>query len=470
MTRRFHAFVIFAEMRTGSNHLEESLNGLDDIQCHGELFNPTFIGHHNRFEYLGFDLNRRERDPVGLVDAMIAQGGPLPGFRFFHDHDPRVLDRVLADARIAKVLLTRNPLDSYVSRKIATATGQWRLTDLKHAKTDKITFDEAEFVRMLADWSGFRDTLRRGLQTSGQTLFPIRYEDINDIDVLNGLAGFLGSAHSLPEASQRLKRQNPGAVEDKVANARDMVASLARIDRFGLDRVLDGEVPRAPGVSGFVAHPETGLLLLPVAGGPTRVLLDWMAGIGDVGRDALLTGMTQKDLRKWMRAHPGFVSFSVVRHPLHRLLRAYHGVQQGQSARSEEIRSVLSTRYNVPLAEGGCPSVPDLMAFAAFLKGHLQGQTSLRAMADWATQAALLQAAAHVVLPQRIIREGDAGVELAGLAESVGVEAPEYPGDPTHDALSQQVIGDSDLQKAVFDTYRKDYVQFGFAQTPSVSG
>jgi LPS sulfotransferase NodH len=51
MTRRFDAFVIFAEMRTGSNHLEESLNGLDDIQCHGELFNPTFIGHHNRFEF-----------------------------------------------------------------------------------------------------------------------------------------------------------------------------------------------------------------------------------------------------------------------------------------------------------------------------------------------------------------------------------------------------------------------------------
>jgi hypothetical protein len=57
-----------------------------------------------------------------------------------------VLDRVLPDPRIAKVLLTRNPLDSYVSRKIASETGQWRLTDLKHAKPRKITFDEAEFA------------------------------------------------------------------------------------------------------------------------------------------------------------------------------------------------------------------------------------------------------------------------------------------------------------------------------------
>jgi LPS sulfotransferase NodH len=266
MARRFEAFVIFAEMRTGSNHLEESLNGLADIECHGEVFNPTFIGHHNRFEFLGYDLARRERDPVGLVDAMIARGDTLPGFRFFHDHDPRVLDRVLDDPRIAKVLLTRNPLDSYVSRRIATETGQWRLTDLKHSRSGKIDFDAAGFARMLDDWSAFRDRLRRGLQVTGQTTFHIRYEDINDADILNGLAAFLGSSHRLSAASDRLKRQNPGGIEDKVANVPEMTAALARIDRFGLDRVTDGEVPRAPGVSGFVAHPEAGLLFLPVAG------------------------------------------------------------------------------------------------------------------------------------------------------------------------------------------------------------
>jgi hypothetical protein len=328
MDRRFDAFVIFAEMRTGSNHLEESLNGLEDIACHGEVFNPTFIGHHNRFEFLGYDLRRRERDPVGLVDAMIAQGGTLPGFRFFHDHDPRVLDRVLDDPRIAKVLLTRNPLDSYVSRKIASDTGQWRLTDLKHSRSGKIAFDGVEFERMLHDWAAFRDRLRRGLQVTGQTAFHMRYEDINDADVLNGLAAFLGSRHRLSAASDRLKRQNPGGIEDKVANVPEMTAALARIDRFGLDRVTDGEVPRAPGVSGFVAHPEAGLLFLPVAGSVIDPVLDWMGGIGGVGREGLVTGMTQKDLRKWMRSHPGFCSFAVLRHPVLRTIQAYRALQQ----------------------------------------------------------------------------------------------------------------------------------------------
>jgi hypothetical protein len=318
MTRRFDAFVIFAEMRTGSNHLEESLNGLDDIQCHGELFNPTFIGHHNRFEFLGFDLDRRERDPIGLIDAMIARTGPLPGFRFFHDHDPRVLDRVLDDARIAKVLLTRNPLDSYVSRKIASATGQWRLTDLKHAKTGKITFDELEFTQMLDDWSGFRNTLRRGLQATGQTLFPIRYEDINDVEVLNGLAAFLGSEHRLSAASRRLKRQNPGKIEDKVANVPGHDGS-PRADR----PVRSGACNRWRG-----AATRRGVIRFRGASGGTasvhsrrrrsgrRQCSIGCPGLAVSGATRLVTGMTQKDLRKWMRSQPGFVQFQrSLRHP-----------------------------------------------------------------------------------------------------------------------------------------------------------
>src|SRR6056297_3573060 len=130
MSDRFEAFVIFAEMRTGSNYLEATLNDLPDIDCKGELYNPTFMGHHTTFEMHGIDMDRREQAPLDLLEAVIRNAGDdaLPGFRFFHDHDPRVLERVLPDPRIAKVILTRNPLDSYVSRRIASETGQWRLT------------------------------------------------------------------------------------------------------------------------------------------------------------------------------------------------------------------------------------------------------------------------------------------------------------------------------------------------------
>ena len=141
--RRFDAFVMFAEMRTGSNHLEESLNSLPDVICYGEVYNPVFLGQHNRFDLLGYDMDRREADPIGLLDAIMAQSDGLPGLRLFHDHDARVVARVLPDPRIAKIILTRNPLDSYVSRKIASETGQWRLTDARHHKTARIRFDLA---------------------------------------------------------------------------------------------------------------------------------------------------------------------------------------------------------------------------------------------------------------------------------------------------------------------------------------
>jgi LPS sulfotransferase NodH len=462
MARRFDAFVMFAEMRTGSNHLEESLNALPDVTCHGEVFNPTFVGHHNRHELFGFDMARRERDPLGLLRALIDGTEGLPGFRFFHDHDPRVVEAVLSDPRIAKVILTRSPLDAYVSRKIASATGQWRLTDMKHARTSKVEFDPAEFDAMLQDWADFRDLVRRGLQVTGQSAFHIRYDDINDVEVLNGLAAFLGSDHRLPTASKRLKRQNPGSLRDKVANYPEMEVALAGMDRFGADRLVDGETPRAPGVPGFVAHPEVGLLFLPVAGAPEDSVLDWMGAIGGVGRSALLTGMSQKDLRIWMRSHPGFATFSVLRHPLPRAFRAYELLRMSGDSSSGETRAILKDRYNVPFSDGPSASRDDFAAFISFLKGNLSGQTSLRIAPEWATQMAILQGAAHVVLPQRIVLEDEAADVLGHLALSRGIDAPDLAPEPVPGEAVLRAMLDKPLARAVFDAYRRDYVHFGF--------
>lgn len=465
MGRRFDAFVLFAEMRTGSNHLEETLNTLDDVACHGELFNPTFIGHQNQFSFRGHDLPRRERDPMGLIAAL--RDGPemLPGFRYFHDHDPRVLDPVLSDARIAKVILTRNPLDSYISRKIAAATGQWRLTDLKHARTARATFDPDEFESMLRDWATFRDHVRRALQTTGQTPFHIRHEDINDVDVLNGLAAFLGSEGRLSAVSDRLKRQNPGSPRDKVDNPAEMEAALVRMDRFGLGRVIEDEAPRPPGVPGFIAHPDRGLLILPVAGGPTGALRDWLAGIGGVGRDALLTGMTQKDLRIWMRRHPGFVSLSVVRDPAMRVLQAYDRMARATEPRMVERRSILASRYAVPFAEDGAADAPALLAFAEVLKGNLAGQTSFGTLPDWATQTSILQGAAQVALPHRILREEDAREGLAALASGLGLDAPAFGAADRPAMETGAVLRDEAFVKVVETVYRRDYIQFGYPLT-----
>jgi hypothetical protein len=164
-----------------------------------------------------------------------------------------------------------------------------------------------------------------------------------------------------------------------VANVRDMVAALARIDRFGLDRVTDGEVPRPPGASGFVAHPEAGLLFLPVAGrsGRASARLDGRHRRCRAGRASHRhdpEGPAQMD------AHaPRFREFQ---------RRATSDAASGRGLSRPAARAigakrrdtgVLATRYKLRLGQdaetvdGHGP-----LAFAAFLKGHLKGQTSLR--------------------------------------------------------------------------------------------
>jgi hypothetical protein len=471
MSDRFDAFVIFAEMRTGSNYLEATLNDLPDLNCLGEVYNPTFVGHHNTFEMHGIDMNRREEKPLDLLDAILGNAGDaLPGFRFFHDHDPRVLDRILPDPRIAKVILTRNPLESYVSRRIATETGQWRLTDMKHQKSAKVEFRLWEFESMLEDLQSFQIRLQRGLQTTGQAAFYIRYEDINNVEVVNGLARFLGSNHALEATNSKLKKQNPSDLSQKVENYDHMVRSLARLDRFDLSRTPNFEPARHAAVPGFVLMPETGLMFMPIRGAAVDPVKDWMAGLEGIGADKLLTGLKQKDIRQWMRKHPGHRSFTVLRHPLERAYHVFNScILPADRPAYANIRRVLKNRYNLPIPKDGL--IPGyyadqhkeaFIAFLNFLKGNLAGQTSLKVEQIFASQTALIQGMANFALPDRILREEELIEDLPKLAKAQGRDGAEFDMALPEEPFALAEINDSEIESLIFDIYRKDFLNFGF--------
>jgi LPS sulfotransferase NodH len=469
--RRFDAFVLFAEMRTGSNYLEDNLNALPDVTCYGEVYNPTFLGHHNQFELMGYDMDRREADPLGLLERIIDKTKGVPGFRLFHDHDDRVVDRVLPDPRIAKVILTRNPLDSYVSRKIATATGQWRLTDAKNRKSAQIRFDAEEFAELTDQLAGFQDRLRRGLQLGGQGAFLIRYEDINDAEVLNGLAAFIGSEGRIEAASNKLKRQNPGDLSEKVENYDEMIAALRDVDRFGLTASPDAEPTRGAAVPGFVAHPEAGLLFQPIKGAPEQAVLDWMGEIGGVGREGLLRKMTQKDLKQWMKDHPGYRSFTVLRHPVKRAYVSFNRfILPDDRPAYADPRKILRQRYKLPIppnAPGdGWTAEEQKAAFAGFLeflKANLAGQTSVRIDPAWASQAAIIQGFGQVAQPHHLLREEEMATALPELARAAGVsDVPEPRTEGVPGAVPLAKVYDGKIEKAAIDAYRRDYLTLGF--------
>ncbi len=471
MPPRFHSFVVLAEMRTGSNFLEASLNELPGVACHGEVFNPLFVGHAGQTERFGVSLAMREAEPQLMLRRMREAGPALNGFRYFHDHDPRVAEMVLTDPGCAKIHLTRNPLDSYLSLKIATATGQWMLRDDKNRRTAKVRFDAADFARYLATIQSAQDRIRRTLQTTGQTAFAIRYDDLGDVAVLNGLAAWLGVEARLAAPSAALRRQNAPDPLERVTNPDEMAEALARIDRFDLARTPSLEPPRGGAIPTWVAAPRAPLIFQPVRGGPVAEVETWLAALDGAAPDRLIRDFTQKTLRAWRRQNPGYRTFTVVRHPLLRAHAVFSTLILPAAGGYPQLREALRRHHAVPLPEGdpgpgwtAAEHRAAFLAFLRFLKANLAGQTSIRIDGAWASQEAVVQGMAQAQTPDRVIRETQLAQGLAQLAAEIGRPPPPPPapaGDPGPVPLA--AIHGCDLEEAARAAYARDYLAFGFA-------
>jgi LPS sulfotransferase NodH len=470
MTNRFDYFVVFAEMRTGSNFLEANLNAFENIACHGEAFNPHFLGYPKTTEILGVSQDTRDADPKQLLKEIRKSGGVMNGFRYFHDHDPRVLDPILNDEKCAKIVLTRNPLDSYVSWKIAQETGQWKLTDSKSRKDGKAEFDGEEFAGHLEALQAFQIMLLNRLQTSGQTAFYIAYEDLQSVDVMNGLARYLGVDEALQGLDKNLKKQNPSHISEKVKNFDEMEQALSGLDLFNLTRTPNFEPRRGPSIPTYVTAAEAPLLYLPMQSGPEAKVLQWMADVDGVTRSDLRTKLSQKDLRQWKRKNGLHRSFTVLRHPLERAHRAYcHRILNSEAGSYSALRQTLRRRYALPISE----SMPDasydkvahragFFAFLSFLKGNLAGQTAIRVDADWCTQVQALQGFGEFALPDRVIREADLEEELGQIAAQIGVKMPPLTTDEDQSSFTLADIYDAEIETLARDVYQRDYMMFGF--------
>lgn len=459
---KFTSFVLFAEMRTGSNFLEANLNLLPGVQCLGEVFNPHFIGKKDQTEMFGVDLALREQDPGLLLRRLRNKGEGLTGFRYFHDHDPRILNDLLEDPLCAKIILTRNPIDSYVSWKIAQATGQWKLTNIKNLKTAQARFDGDEFERHMEALQAFQIRLMHGLQTSGQTAFYIDYDDLQDVAVLNGLAVFLGVEGRLAAPDETLKKQNPAEITDKVVNPGQMEAALARLDRFNLSRTPNFEPRRPAAIPSFVAAAGAPLIYMPMRAGPEAQVRDWLSRLG---RGGVIDDFVQKTLRQWKRAHPGHRSFTVIRHPL---LRAHVAFREMiVTGRLADQRKILMQAHKAdlpPVGQGFADLDQHRAAFLTFLrfaKLSVGGQTGQKVDPHWASQSAVLQGFGNFQPADLVVREDRLAEGLAYLAGELGLNAPA----PATDTMAQEALAEiwtPEMEGAAQEAYTRDYMGFGF--------
>lgn len=465
MTCAFRSFVIFAEMRTGSNLLEATLNRVKKVTCFGEAFNPYMMGWPDKDELLGVTRAEREADPMPLLAKVFDRPGHLSGFRYFHDHDPRVFDAIIDNHDCAKIVLTRNPLDSYVSTRLAWQTNQWKLNETENPIAASVPYEAAEFQQILAETETFQLRLMHRLQSSGQTAFWLGYEDLRDGDVLTGMLHWLGRTdiERLDPARDQVP-QNPRELADKVSNFKEMQADLARLDPFGLRKIPNFEPRRGPSVPSFVGcEAGAGILHMPVQGGPTETVQGWLGALGKTE-----TRFTQSTLRQWKRARSGHRSFAVLRHPLH---RAWDAFLQLLTAAKPELRDLMRKVHrvalppDVSLAEMDDEQTARSFAdFLGFLRRSLSGQTTLPVHPNWASQSEVIAGFARFAQPDMLIREARLIDDLAFLCQQAGIndmredrlEIESYPDFLQDDALIQSA-------KAA---YLRDYIAFGFDDCP----
>lgn len=450
----FRSFVILGAMRTGSNLLEQSLNAVPDVFCHGELFNPAFVGYPKGDPPFGLTCDARDDDPLAVL-ARLGSAPGLNGFRFFPGHDPRALIAVLEDRTCAKIILSRNPAESFVSLAIARKTDQWKLGDVRNRRSERVRFDEAEFHRYIDGLVDFRKRVRESLQTSGQTAFQLDYSDLRTSGVIEGLLRFLGITADAPRAARSLVPQNPEPLAEKVTNSREMEAVLARTDPYALSHLPDFEVRRGPGVPNFIAAGAAPILFVPVLAGPTERVEGWMQAFGALQRD-----FSQASLRSWMRATGPHRRFTVLRHPLLRAFAAYEHLMLTEA--EPDLRDQVARRYKIGTVRKGVVGRAGFAAFLRFLKANLNGQTPMRTDARWASQTAVLQGFQTFAPPDLVAREDRLQADLDGLCATVGVPCPPLPDSSSDLAVRLAAIYEGEMEKLARQAYARDYVNFGF--------
>ena len=306
-----------------------------------------------------------------------------------------MIDFAARDPNCAKIILTRSPIDSFISLEIAQETGQWMLVKDENRRVAKMRFDPEKYERYLARRAAHYAFIRRAAQEAGQPVFEIDYDDLADLAIMNGVARFVGSAEVKARTPDKIRRQNPAAWEDKVENAAALRAYAAA---HGLSAPAKDPEPKPKfGALGeMIASKTFDAIYAPIPGagmGEFRKALTEAAGAAGDADARLATGMKEKHLirRRWRGA---FV-FSFVRHPAERL----HDVFIRRIARAEGdaytmVQMMMARDHRGP-GPGEMASSPDALlagfdAFISFVEANLGGRTALRVDPAWTPQSTLL--------------------------------------------------------------------------------
>lgn len=228
------AFLLVGMMRSGSNLLERQLNLLPDLRCHGELFNNAFIGftHEQAGRPAGYtrdNPNARNVDEDGFIEKVDrACDRRVIGLRLFLDHSAAMTSRLLYDRNVAKVVLSRNLLEAYISLETARETGVWLTTEAARTPPKPVKVDINKLVTFALRQSLYYNDVQTVLHQTGQRYLQVDYNEAKNLAKLNEIARFVGSEHQFQSVAEPIQKQNPGSLEERIADFPKLLEELKR--------------------------------------------------------------------------------------------------------------------------------------------------------------------------------------------------------------------------------------------------
>ena len=239
-------FVIITYQRTGSTFLSLTLNGLEGVICHSELFNNgkqafinsifdtgllpkiTFLD-----KILGTDsaeklFKFKSKQPIKFLEHIYEQDAHAIGFKIFPGQNDSVLDSILQNKGIKKIVLERkNLLNGYVSKQIAKKTGVWSKYMGEGTQLEKVKINVDSFIRYVNLIESSIEKVRDTLQSSNQEFLELYYEEMIYAFPLKKIANFLELIEydSIPKVDQI--KQNPYSLPEMIANFDDVQAELS---------------------------------------------------------------------------------------------------------------------------------------------------------------------------------------------------------------------------------------------------
>ena len=232
-------FVIIASARTGSSHLTDKLREHPDILCHGEVFHPHEVWVYRPKGKIGNEVRAELRelrgtDPEALLERVYSEnyGRTSVGFKIFRGHCDPIMDKLVNDASVRKVVLyRRNVLANFSSALAAKDSGKWGTRKSPEKQPDlRVHFRPQHFMRFHQRYVNFYKGIIETLNKNREVFHVMDYEDINNPYLFAALVNYLGGD---PEQCQErtrkpLKKQGRTDILSRFSNPDDVRTFLEK--------------------------------------------------------------------------------------------------------------------------------------------------------------------------------------------------------------------------------------------------